>query len=74
MNIGDLVKVISTTDHYGEQKEFIPIGTICQIIGVYEEKSGEKFYEVVPIDSHDTSGYHYFADELEKGELVWRAC
>ena len=42
LKIGDTVKVIGKTiDGSGEEKELIPIGTICRVIGYYkDDKNG----------------------------------
>ena len=42
LKIGDTVKVIGKTlDGRGEEKELIPIGAICRIVGYYnDDKKG----------------------------------
>lgn len=43
IKIGDTVKVIGKTlDGSGEEKELIPIGTICRVVGYYnDDKNGQ---------------------------------
>lgn len=70
--IGDLVKVVAPTSSHWDRSvktEYIPIGTICQVISVGTEENGKCFYEVLPVINGDA--YCYYEDELEKGEIKW---
>ena len=70
LKIGDLVKVKDATMYQGEKKEFIPIGTICQVVGICEEN----VIGIVPENSLPYNGsgeYWYLESELEKGHMEW---
>lgn len=74
LKVGDTVKVKNTTMHYGERKEFIPIGTICRVVGtMYYEKIGNAV-GIVPESSLSYDGYEeywYLECEVEKGHMEW---
>lgn len=65
--LGDVVKVISTTEHLGEQKEFIPIGSACKIVNIDTELGcTEVAYHIVPCNAPiDYIGYWYLESEIE---------
>lgn len=72
LNIGDLVKVIAPTPSHWDREvktEYIPVGTICQVISVETGEDGKRFYEVLPVING--SSFYYYEDELEKGEMKW---
>ena len=67
LQVGDTVKVISTTDFCGEKVEFIPVGTVCKVTEVSEKY---KAIAVTPVDGRYGT-YLYMEDELEKGHYEW---
>lgn len=40
LKVGDTVKVKDATTYQGERKEFIPIGTICRVVGTAYYEGG----------------------------------
>ena len=75
INVGDTVKIIKAAQDAagepGELKEYIPIGTVCKVIGV-ETYEGKTAYECVGLSwSYNTTGFWYYEDELEKGHYEW---
>ena len=66
LKVGDTVKVISKTMCNGEEREFIPIGTICKVTEICEDDS--PYYGITPEDGYP---FYYLESELEKGNLVW---
>lgn len=75
INAGDTVKIIKPTQDAsgepGELKEYIPIGTVCKVINVEVYKDCMA-YECVSLSwSHDTTGFWYLEDEIEKGHYEW---
>lgn len=76
INVGDTVKIIKPTQDAsgdpGELKEYIPIGTICTILNITEDKNGIKSYECKANTWHDhLGGFWYLRDEIEKGHYEW---
>lgn len=73
LEIGDTVKVIGKTlDGSGEEKELIPIGTICRVVGSYND---DKEGLIVGIKPEENSTYDveywYLACDVEKGHMEW---
>lgn len=68
LKVGDTVKVISKTMCNGEEKEFIPIGTICKVTEICKEDHNSPYYGITPKDGYT---FYYLESELEKGNLVW---
>lgn len=73
LKIGDTVKVIGNTiDGSGEEKELIPIGTICRVMGYYNDDKNGLTVGIVPVDSTFYIGeYWYCACDVEKGHMEW---
>lgn len=74
IEVGDTVKVISTTDFFGEQIELISIGTICKVIKIdVDDDENEIYIMIEPLDSwcDKYSGFFYLPNELEKGHMEW---
>lgn len=72
LNRGDIVKVISTTEWFGEPKEFIPIGSVCRIVNIDDSPSCGVAYCLVPCNaSTGYEGYWYLESEVEEGHLEW---
>lgn len=69
LKVGDTVKVIDKTMCDDTLKELIPIGTICTVTEICNEKDNSIFYGITPKDRKYT--FYYLENELEKGELVW---
>lgn len=69
--VGDLVKVISTTECQGENRELIPIGTICKVAEVENKPEGidKPYVGIKPLDKN--TEYFYLFSEVEKGHLEW---
>ena len=72
LKIGDTVKVLSTTEVDGKQKELIRLGSICIILSVQKDVNGCYHYGIADTQFHGKSinGY-YLENELEKGHLEW---
>lgn len=70
LEIGDMVKVIGKTlDWSGEEKELVPIGTICRVI---ENCHDSSIIGIVPTDSAFYNGaYWYNVSDVEKGHFEW---
>ena len=66
LKVGDTVKVISKTMDNGEEREFIPIGTICEVTEICEDDN-ITYYGI----TSDGYTFYYLESELEKGNLVW---
>lgn len=66
LKVGDTVKVISKTMCNGEEEEFIPIGTICEVTEICEDDNSP-YYGI----TKDGYTFYYLESELEKGNLVW---
>ena len=74
LKVGDTVKVKDTTMHQGERKEFIPIGTICRVVGTTYYESEGNAVGIVPESSLPYDGYGeywYLECEVEKGHMEW---
>lgn len=74
LKIGDTVRVIGeTVDGNGWKKEYIPIGTICRIIGIENDKKEGLLVEIIPEKEYSYSdwGYWYLARDVEKGHMKW---
>lgn len=69
LKVGDTVKVISKTMMEGEEREFIPIGTICKVEEVIMD-CGFYSYGIRP-EGCIYGPFYYLESELEKGNLVW---
>ena len=51
LKIGDTVKIIGKTiDGLGEEKELIPIGTICRVMGYYNDDKKGLIVGIRPVD------------------------
>lgn len=73
IKIGDTVKVIDTTMHYGERKEFIPVGTICKVVRIELTEEGNTV-GIIPESNLPYDGYSdflYLESEVEKGHMEW---
>ena len=71
LNIGDTVKVIGkTVDGDGEEKELIPIGTICCVVGYYKDSKNRLVVKIEP-EGKPWRKYAYFASDVEKGHMEW---
>lgn len=72
LKVGDTVKVIAPTEEAGscgERKiEYIPIGTICTVIGVEDYGNG---LQCCGLDPGDGTDFWYLSNEVEKGKLEW---
>lgn len=76
LKVGDMVKVISTTNEAGyrdgRQIEYIPIGTICIVKDIEFNSNRKLCYGLLPAGERDTGIYYcYLENELEKGHLEW---
>lgn len=74
LHIGDMVKVIGTTDCGGFEKECIVIGTICKVVGVTITRKGNVVAGIVPVKELPFKGcgeYWYLEKDLEKGKMEW---
>lgn len=74
LNVGDTVKVIGkTVDGSGKEKEYIPIGTICRIISMDNDKKEGLLVEITPEKEYLYSnyGYWYLTCDVEKGHMEW---
>lgn len=72
LKIGDTVKVIAATDDFADSKkkrEYIPIGTVCEVTGIGHEIDGSPFYEIQSMSTGDV--FCYLEEELEKGHMEW---
>lgn len=69
INVGDLVKITGKTIVGPEEKEAIPIGTICKVVSI----DLEGYIECIPINevSHSNSGFFYNTDDVEQGMIYW---
>ena len=57
LKIGDTVKVIGKTlDGSGEEKELIPIGTICCVVGYYNDDKNGLTIGIRPVDYYPEIG------------------
>ena len=60
LKIGDTVKVIAATDDFADSKkkrEYIPIGTVCEVTGIGHEIDGSPFYEIQSMSTGDVFLY-----------------
>lgn len=73
LKVGDTVKVIGKTlDENGEEKEFIPIGTICSVVGCYNDNKNRLTVGIRPEGKSRYVGeYWYLACDVEKGHMEW---
>lgn len=73
IEVGDTVKVISTTDFFGEQIELISIGTICKVIEIdVDDDENEIGIMVKPLDYYGNKiAFWYLQNEVEKGHMEW---
>ena len=75
LKVGDSVKIIDGTIYEGEKREFIPIGTICRIIGIIQINGEINALGLVPEEKlhyyNGTGEYYYLENEVEKGHLEW---
>jgi len=71
--IGDAVKVIrKTIDECGEEKEIIPIGTICRVLGYYDNDKNGLTLQIRPEGADCRIGeFWYRACDVEKGHMEW---
>lgn len=73
LKVGDTVKVIGKTlDGGGEEKELIPIGTICRVVGYYNDNKSGLTVGIKPEENsiYDVK-YWYLAKDVEKGHMEW---
>ena len=72
IKIGDLVKVIGTTNCAGFEKECIKIGTICKVIDI-EHEGDLPIFCLTPLREFPCSAdeYWYLEKDVEKGHLEW---
>ena len=67
-----MLKIGKTLDGSGEEKELIPIGTICHIVGYYNDDKKGLTVGIRPVDSPCYIGeYWYLACDVEKGHMEW---
>lgn len=73
LTIGDTVKVKGKTMVGDEEKEIIPIGTVCRIVGVENNENEGILVGIVPENSsyNGYGEYWYFACDVEKGHWEW---
>lgn len=73
LNIGDTVKVIGKTlDGSGEEKELIPIGTICRVVGCYNDDKNRLIVGIKPEENSTYNlKYWYLASDVEKRHMEW---
>lgn len=74
IKLGDTVKIIGTTVCGGVEKECIPIGTVCRVVGVENRKKEGLIVGVIPKKELPYSGYGeywYLARDVEKGHMEW---
>lgn len=75
IKIGDTVKVIGMTNCGGEEKELIPIGTICKVVEMEDDpENGMKICGIVEVDkswANSSVCAYYYDKDLEKGKLMW---
>lgn len=74
LKVGDIVKVIGkTVDGSGKEKEYIPIGSICRIINMDNDKKEGLLVEITSEKEYSYSdyGYWYLACDVEKGHMEW---
>lgn len=73
LKIGDTVKVTGKTiDESGKEKEFIPIGTICRVVGYYNDDENGLIVGIIPEGENCIIGeYWYHACDVEKGHMKW---
>lgn len=73
LKIGDTVKVIGKTiDGDGVEKELIPIGTVCRVIGYYNDDKNGLTVGIRPEGKPSYYGeYWYLECDVEKGHMEW---
>lgn len=73
LKVGDTVKVIGkTVDGSGKEKELIPIGTICRVMGYYNDDRKGLTVGIRPEDAPCYIGeYWYLVCDVEKGHMEW---
>lgn len=73
LKIGDTVKVIGKTlDGSGKEKELIPIGTVCRVVGYYNDNKNGPTVGIRPEGKPCYIGeYWYLACDVEKGHMEW---
>lgn len=71
LNIGDNVKVNGTTMCGGVEKECIPVGTVCRVVGRYKDENGLTV-GIIPVNELPYKGegeYWYLERDVEKGHF-----
>ena len=72
LKIGDMVKVKGKTLCSGIEKECIPIGTVCRVVGTdYNDKEGFTVGIIPEISYSGYGEYWYLACDVEKGHMEW---
>ena len=74
IKLGDTIKIIGTTLCGDEEKECIPIGTVCEVVGIENREKEGLILGVIPQKELPYSGYGeywYLARDIEKGRMEW---
>ena len=74
IKVGDIVKVVGTTDIGGIEKELIKINTICKVVGVENNEKNGLIVGIVPEKELPYNGYGefwYLEKDVEKGHMEW---
>ena len=68
IKVGDIVKVTGKTLCGGEEKECIPIGTICRVVETEDNAKGKPIIGIVSV-TYDHEPYWYLVFDVEKMTL-----